>query len=89
MKPTNASKTKASTRESFLTLDDAHFRNHFSGSPVKRIGRHRFVRNVLYAIGNSGSPALLSHAVALRHDLDPTVAEAAEWAIKRLSTAQI
>jgi epoxyqueuosine reductase len=72
-----------------VALDDASFRARFAGSPIKRIGRDRFVRNVLYAIGNSGSPALLSHAVALRHDLDPTVAEAAEWAIKRLSTAQI
>ena len=72
-----------------VALDDASFRARFAGSPIKRIGRDRFVRNVLYAIGNSGSPALLSHAVALRHDLDPTVAEAAEWAIKRLSTPQI
>jgi epoxyqueuosine reductase len=72
-----------------VALDDASFRARFAGSPIKRIGRDRFVRNVLYAIGNSGSPALLSHAVALRHDLDPTVAEAAEWAIKRLSTSQI
>jgi epoxyqueuosine reductase len=72
-----------------VALDDASFRARFAGSPIKRIGRDRFVRNVLYAIGNSGLPALLSHAVALRHDLDPTVAEAAEWAIKRLSTAQI
>jgi epoxyqueuosine reductase len=72
-----------------VALDDSSFRARFAGSPIKRIGRDRFVRNVLYAIGNSGSPALLSHAVALRHDLDPTVAEAAEWAIKRLSTSQI
>jgi epoxyqueuosine reductase len=72
-----------------VALDDSSFRARFAGSPIKRIGRDRFVRNVLYAIGNSGSPELLSHAVALRHDPDPTVAEAAEWAINRLSTAQI
>jgi epoxyqueuosine reductase len=72
-----------------VALDDASFRARFAGSPIKRIGRDRLVRNVLYAIGNSGLPALLSHAVALRHDLDPTVAEAAEWAIKRLSPPQI
>jgi epoxyqueuosine reductase len=72
-----------------VELDDASFRARFSGSPIKRIGRDRFVRNVLYAIGNSGLPALLSHAAALRHDPDPTVAEAAEWAISRLSAAQI
>ena len=72
-----------------VVLDDASFRARFAGSPIKRIGRDRFVRNVLYAIGNSGLPALLSHAAALRHDPDPAVAEAAEWAISRLSAAQI
>ena len=66
-------------------LDDAAFRARFAGSPIKRIGRDRFIRNVLYAIGNSGQPGLRARAEALRHDPDPTVAEAAAWAIARLS----
>ena len=65
-------------------LDDAGFRELFSGSPVKRIGRDRFVRNVLYAIGNSADPALRPVAQALTDDPDPTVAEAARWAAARL-----
>ncbi len=65
-------------------LDDAGFRALFSGSPVKRIGRDRFVRNVLYAIGNSADPALRPVAQALTGDPDPTVAEAAQWAAARL-----
>ncbi|HRK42330.1 MAG TPA: epoxyqueuosine reductase, partial [Gemmobacter sp.] len=66
-------------------LDDTAFRARFAGSPIKRIGRDRFIRNVLYAIGNSGMPALRASAEPLRHDPDPTVAEAALWAIARLS----
>ena len=65
-------------------LDDPGFRARFAGSPIKRIGRDRFVRNVLYAIGNSGMPALRPVAEALRADADPTVAEAASWAVTRL-----
>ncbi|MFP4327209.1 MAG: tRNA epoxyqueuosine(34) reductase QueG [Paracoccaceae bacterium] len=65
-------------------LDDAGFRARFSGSPIKRIGRDRFVRNVLYAIGNSGDPALLDVARGLCGDQDPTVADAARWAVARL-----
>ncbi len=65
-------------------LDDAGFRARFSGSPIKRIGRDRFVRNVLYAIGNSGLPRLRPAAQALVDDADPTVAEAARWAANRL-----
>ena len=65
-------------------LDDAAFREKFSGSPIKRIGRDRFVRNVLYAIGNSADPALLSEAERLTGDPDPTVADAARWAKRRL-----
>lgn len=68
------------------TLDDAGFRARFSGSPIKRIGRDRFVRNVLYAIGNSGDPLLLAAARALTDDPDPAVSDAATWAIKRLTT---
>jgi epoxyqueuosine reductase len=65
-------------------LDDAAFRARFAGSPIKRIGRDRFVRNVLYAIGNSGLAELSGVAEALRVDPDPTVAEAAGWAVKQL-----
>ena len=68
-------------------LDDAGFRARFSGSPIKRIGRDRFVRNVLYAIGNSGQPSLAPVAQALCEDADPVVAEAAQWAVARLSGA--
>ena len=65
-------------------LDDAAFRARFAGSPIKRIGRDRFVRNVLYAIGNSGLPRLLPVAAGLLHDQDAAVADAAEWAVRRL-----
>ncbi len=66
-------------------LDDAAFRARFAGSPVKRIGRDRFVRNVLYAIGNSGMPALVPVAAALAGDADDAVADAARWAVARLA----
>ncbi len=66
-------------------LDDAGFRALFSGSPIKRIGRDRFVRNVLYAIGNSGDAGLRRAAQGLAEDTDAAVADAARWAVKRLS----
>lgn len=66
------------------TLDDTGFRKRFSGSPIKRIGRDRFVRNVAYAIGNSGDPALINAVSPLVDDSDPAVADAARWAILRL-----
>jgi epoxyqueuosine reductase len=66
-------------------LDDAAFRARFSGSPIKRIGRNRFVRNVCYAIGNSGLAGLIPVVQGLLADADPVVAEAAAWAITRLS----
>jgi epoxyqueuosine reductase len=65
-------------------LDDAGFRAMFSGSPIKRIGRDRFVRNVLYAIGNSGLAELRPVAEGLTGDPDPAVADAARWAVLRL-----
>ncbi|MGJ8582949.1 MAG: tRNA epoxyqueuosine(34) reductase QueG [Marinosulfonomonas sp.] len=65
-------------------LDDAAFRQKFSGSPIKRIGRNRFVRNVLYAIGNSGDPSLRAVAQGLCADPDETVADAAQWAVDRV-----
>ncbi|MEO0487646.1 MAG: tRNA epoxyqueuosine(34) reductase QueG [Pseudomonadota bacterium] len=66
-------------------LDDAAFRARFAGSPIKRIGRDRFVRNVLYAIGNSGSARLAASAVRLVEDPNPVVADAAQWAVERLN----
>ncbi|KWV94930.1 tRNA epoxyqueuosine(34) reductase QueG [Erythrobacter sp. AP23] len=69
----------------FLQFDDAGFRQFFSGSPIKRIGRDRFVRNCLYAAGNSGSATLKPKVAVLCEDTDPTVAEAARWALMRLS----
>ncbi|GGA19137.1 tRNA epoxyqueuosine(34) reductase QueG [Neptunicoccus cionae] len=66
-------------------LDDAGFRALFSGSPIKRIGRNRFVRNALYAIGNSQDPALLKVAQALCDDEDEAVADAARWACAELT----
>ncbi len=69
-------------------LDDAAFRARFAGSPIKRIGRGRFVRNVMYAVGNSGMAALIPVARARLGDADPVVAEAAAWALGRLSQVQ-
>ncbi len=65
-------------------LDEPAFRQRFSGSPVKRIGRNRFARNVAIALGNSGDPALLPAARALAAEPDPVVAEAGGWAAARL-----
>jgi epoxyqueuosine reductase len=65
-------------------LTDAGFRAKFSGSPIKRIGRNRFVRNVAIALGNSGARALRNAAQALARDADPVVAEAGRWAAERL-----
>jgi epoxyqueuosine reductase len=65
-------------------LDDVAFRAKFSGSPIKRIGRDRFVRNVLIAIGNSGDPALAAPAAALLDDPSLVVRDAAAWAVAEL-----
>ncbi len=65
-------------------LDDAAFRALFSGSPIKRIGRDRFVRNVLIAIGNSENPTLASSAKKLLDDASPLVRGMAVWALRRL-----
>lgn len=69
----------------FLALDDAGFRTLFSGSPIKRIGRGRFVRNCCYAAGNSGNAAFLEPLAGLCEDPDAVVAEAARWASERLA----
>ncbi len=67
-----------------LTLDDAAFRQRFSGSPVKRIGRDRFIRNALIAAGNSGSSELVPQCRRLLADASPLVRGAAVWALSRL-----
>jgi epoxyqueuosine reductase len=68
-----------------LRLDDAAFRRMFAGSPIKRIGRNRMVRNAAIAAGNSGRPELVAPLRALAGDEDAVVAEAARWALERLS----
>lgn len=68
-------------------LDDAAFRQRFSGSPIKRIGRDRMLRNVLYALGNSGDASLVVHVALHMGDPDPAVADAARWAVDRLQAA--
>lgn len=70
-----------------VQLDDPAFRLRFSGSPIKRIGRDRFVRNVLYAIGNSEDVALRGFAQELCDDPDAAVADAARWAVARLASS--
>ena len=67
-------------------LTERGFREKFSGSPIKRIGRDRFVRNVLYAIGNSENQSYLPLIFALQKDPDPAVADAANWATQRLNS---
>ncbi len=66
-------------------LDDTGFRALFSGSPIKRIGRIRFIRNVLIAIGNSGEPSLAAEAERLLGDPEPLIRGAAVWALARLA----
>lgn len=68
-----------------LTLDDAAFRALFSGSPIKRTGRDRFVRNVAIAAGNSGDAAMVAPLQALIDDESELVREAARWALDELS----
>ena len=78
---------KAPAIADLLALDDPGFRAHFSGSPVKRIGRDRFVRNVLIAAGNSGDRGLIDQCVLLAADAAPVVRGMAAWALSRLMTA--
>ncbi|MCJ8508049.1 tRNA epoxyqueuosine(34) reductase QueG [Rhizobium lemnae] len=72
-----------------LGLDDGQFRILFSGSPVKRIGRDRFVRNVLIAAGNSGDPSFIEPCKALLNDASPDVRGMAVWALSRLMQADV
>ena len=67
-----------------VTLDDQAFRDKFSGSPIKRIGRNRFVRNVLYAIGNSKEQKFKKVVQPLIKDPDLAVRDAATWALTQL-----
>ena len=69
-------------------LDDAAFRQLFAGSPVKRTGRERFIRNVLVAIGNSGLPELAESAFPLLDDPSVLVRGTAVWALSRLLPAE-
>jgi len=75
------------TLSELLALDDAAFRAQFSGSPVKRIGRDRFVRNVLIASGNARDQSLRQQVIALLEDASPLVRAMAVWALARLSAA--
>jgi epoxyqueuosine reductase len=68
-------------------LDEDGFRRAFSASPIKRIGRDRFVRNVMIAVGNSNDPTLVEVANARANDASPLVREAAEWALAELTAA--
>lgn len=72
-----------------LGLDDGAFRQIFAGSPIKRIGRNRMVRNAAIAAGNSGSAALIEPLRLLTADPDPVVAEAAQWALGQLSNRPV
>src|SRR3954469_20088727 len=71
-----------------LRLDDAGFRQVFAGSPIKRIGRNRMVRNAAIAAGNSGRSELIPVLERLTQDEDAVVAEAAEWGLRRLTSSQ-
>ncbi len=70
-----------------LALDDAAFREMFAGSPIKRIGRNRMIRNCLTAAGNSRDPALVHAIQPHLDDPDPVVSEAARWAMDQLAAA--
>jgi epoxyqueuosine reductase len=67
-----------------LALDDAAFREMFAGSPIKRIGRNRMIRNCLIAAGNSGELELVPEVERHLADPDPVISEAAEWALGEL-----
>src|SRR4029077_6115426 len=69
-------------------LDDAAFRARFAGTPLKRTGRDRFVRNVLIAIGNSGEPSLAPLAEERLDDASPLVRAMAVWALQRTAGEQ-
>ena len=68
-----------------VSLDDAGFRKKFAGSPIKRIGHSQFIRNVLYAIGNSANPDLANAAISRLRSKNAIVKDAAQWAISQLN----
>ena len=74
----------APSLKNLMSLTDTTFREKFSGSPIKRIGRDRFVRNVLYAIGNSMDSNYIPMLEPLLLDNDPTIVEAATWAKEQI-----
>jgi len=78
---------KRPTLAELVRLDDPAFRAKFAGSPIKRIGRDRFVRNVAIAIRNSGDRSLADAAISLLRDGSPLVRGAAVWALSRLVEA--
>jgi epoxyqueuosine reductase len=80
---------KAPRLAELARLDDSAFRQLFSGSPIKRIGRDRFIRNVLIAIGNSADPGLAGEAERHLADPEPVVRGAAIWALGRLAPARL
>jgi epoxyqueuosine reductase len=77
------------TLAELIRLDDAAFRQLFSGSPVKRIGRDRFIRNVAIAAGNSVDRTLAAECERLLGDRSPLVRGAAVWALSRLAPGQL
>lgn len=87
MKLVSREDLKAPRIAELLALDDAAFRAHFSGSPVKRIGRDRFVRNALIAAGNSAERTLIDPCLRLADDVSPIVRGMVAWALSRLMTA--
>lgn len=74
------------TLRSFLVLDDLEFRKNFSGSSIKRVGRDRFIRNVLVAVGNSNNQNLVKDIIPLLEDSSELVRAMAIWALRELST---
>jgi epoxyqueuosine reductase len=68
----------------FLAMDDAAFRAFFAGSPIKRIGRAKFLRNVLIAIGNSGDASTIAQVRTLLEDPSALIRASAVWSMAQL-----
>lgn len=68
-----------------VKLSEKEFRSFFSKSPIKRIGRDRFIRNVIYAIGNSNDPSLIPYLESYLTDTNYVLMDAAKWAVERLN----
>jgi epoxyqueuosine reductase len=80
---------RAPALRDLVRLDDAAFRRLFAGSPVKRLGRNRFVRNVLIGLGNSGDPGALPDVVDRLEDPSPEVRAMAVWAFRMLASPSV